>query len=521
MKKISPFMVGFAICAVITILNIAVPHLFWRTFFSLVTIVVGLWGFFQIIDDKLKEIKRGLERVLEGDYSVQFYEKGGTLGKLCGNLNHVFFNIRKLFHEMIQVTSEVEESYKFVSEKTNKFYEQQQDLTRAVKEVAVGNEKQVTRIKEANDSLEIFFDYVTKTQERFREMMEEVRNAQKDSKEGIERVNRIVKEFNLIKASVQNAMDKINQLHQHSGEIEQVVQSIKKFAQQTNLLALNASIEAARVGELGKGFGVVANEIRNLAEEAGFSTEEIVQVVQMVQNGIDEIKAQMGELEKQMMEGTEKINETGEIIVSLSKVVEDNYRKFAEMLNATEMLGKTAEETQKNLETIKMLSEETAGTSEKVFKATEVQNKLLSYINDSFARINEKTVALERFVVSKGLERMLKNVCLRVKHAEEKGPLTREVLEQIKSESMVDDLYVTDENGIFILSTQDAIIGVNLLEIDPSAKGLLTGEIEVHSPPIHIRVEDQKLFKFYMIPRLNRKGIIEAALSLESLLKVS
>ncbi|MCV6615230.1 MAG: methyl-accepting chemotaxis protein [Cellvibrionaceae bacterium] len=148
-------------------------------------------------------------------------------------------------------------------------------------------------------------------------------------------INEAVKEMNQIAESVHTSSQHIERLNMQSGEINSIINTIQEIADQTNLLALNAAIEAARAGEQGRGFAVVADEVRQLAARTSQSTSEISTMISKIQEDTSNASGSMAQCLDQANRGVQLASQTGEVIAKIqdsAKEVVSTIDQFAQSL---------------------------------------------------------------------------------------------------------------------------------------------------------------------------------------------
>ena len=180
------------------------------------------------------------------------------------------------------------------------------------------------------------------------------------SEEGASVIHNAADEMRKISQAVQASSNIVEDLGRQSDQITSIVNTIKEIADQTNLLALNAAIEAARAGEQGRGFAVVADEVRKLAERTGMSTTEIADMVNKIQNGTRSAVGSMQSGVEQVSNGVDLANRAGESITR----IRDGSQRVTQMV--TSISDSIAEQSAagnqiaRQLETIAQMSEESA-----------------------------------------------------------------------------------------------------------------------------------------------------------------
>ena len=204
------------------------------------------------------------------------------------------------------------------------------------------------------------------------------REANDQARDGREVVDQSISSINSLAQELQNATEVIRQLEQNSENIGTVLDVIQGIAEQTNLLALNAAIEAARAGEQGRGFAVVADEVRSLASRTHQSTEEIQQMIEQLQQGARNAVKAMESSSERSQHSVEQASRAGESLEVIARAVTTINDMNLQIASAAEEQSSVAEEINRNVTNINEVVNQTAvGAQQSQVSSTELAR--LSY----------------------------------------------------------------------------------------------------------------------------------------------
>jgi methyl-accepting chemotaxis protein len=191
----------------------------------------------------------------------------------------------------------------------------------------------------------------------------------KIAREGESIVSRSVEEVKAIADTVNESSRLMASLGERSKQIGDIIDVIKDIADQTNLLALNAAIEAARAGEQGRGFAVVADEVRKLAERTSQATTEIGSMIGAIQHEVEKAVRNMSDGTKQVAVGVEFAAKAGDALHNIVSSVQGLQAIVQQIASATEEMSSTSEQISSDIETIASVSRETSSSSEQIARS--------------------------------------------------------------------------------------------------------------------------------------------------------
>jgi len=327
-------------------------------------VLVFLWAIQRFIVKPAQRVVEDLSQLADGDFSkIIECSTSDELGRIAMSAQKIQ---KQLGHAIAQINGSSEQlasaarELLSVSEKTNTDVGRQQAETQQV--ATAINEMTVT-VKEVARSAA--------------EAEEATQKADAESKKGRDIVTQAVTANKDLATEVQKAAEVISALDVESEHIGKVLDVIQGIAEQTNLLALNAAIEAARAGEQGRGFAVVADEVRLLAGRTQQSTQEIQQMIQRLQNGAKAAVEVMSHGQAKAIHSVGQVEEAGVALTTITHVVSTIMAMNAQIASAAEEQGVVAEEISRNIVAINDLSFETARGAEQTAATSEQQARTI------------------------------------------------------------------------------------------------------------------------------------------------
>jgi methyl-accepting chemotaxis protein len=351
--------------------------LVWAVAAIVIAVAAGLLGFVYLtrrsVTHPAKQLAADLRRMAEGDFTaVPVYESNdelGDIGASAGSLRRDMGGvIAYLLNATTQMAAAAEELAR-TSDDARVHVSRQQSETALV--ATAINEMAATAHEVAKSAADT---------------AQASHRADGESREGKAVVGRTVRAIDALAGEVENAAGVIQRLEVDTESIGRVVEVIRGIAEQTNLLALNAAIEAARAGEQGRGFAVVADEVRTLASRTQQSTREIQEMIERLQTGAKDAVAVMEKGRVQARASVEQAGTAGVSLESITQAVATINDMTAQIASAAEEQTHVTEEINRNVTQIAQAVEATAQGAEQTAAAGEELARIAAELQASVGR---------------------------------------------------------------------------------------------------------------------------------------
>jgi twitching motility protein PilJ len=295
---------------------------------------------------QIKELLRIVSAAADGDFTVNAQVTADTLGALADSFNLMVSDLSELVHDVKKSAEHVALSTQGILEKTT--------------EMALGADNQAKEIVQISTLAKNMAGVAENTNDSAQRAAEAARHAKEVAERGGAIVEQSIEGMHRIRETVTDTSERVKILGDNSVRIGEITEFISDIANRTNLLALNATIEAARAGKAGKGFTVVADEIRNLAERSSHAANQITKLIEDIQNGTSETVIAMELGNTEVAEGTKKVDAAGSALREILGAVDISTTSVAEISHATEKQLKSSEDIVKVMEGIASIAHQTA-----------------------------------------------------------------------------------------------------------------------------------------------------------------
>lgn len=370
---------------------------------GITAVVAGLYIARGIIKP-INNIMKLMKKAEDGDLTVILdHRKLDEIGNLSSSFNIMIKKIKELIGEVSLVSNKVLKNVEEVAEISTESAEATKQISMAIGEIATGSTEQAKSSSEAIDQIRILaqkIDTVMENTKRVKDISNETKEIGNSSIVVVRELNERTRQS---VSMVQEINLDIYDLNNSSKEIEKIIEVIKSISDQTSLLSLNASIEAARVGEAGKGFAVLANEIKKLSEQSKEATMMISNIINNIKNKTENTVNLVKQANKIFNEQEKSVKNTDD---AFRNIVESTENISLQVENVTLVMNDIygfKEKTIETVENISVLAEESSAATEEVLASVEQENlsvqELASLSNELYETIQKLNKSILMFKI--------------------------------------------------------------------------------------------------------------------------
>ena len=378
---------------------------------SMIFIIGGIFAVLAVIASILMSLRitKRINKISDlslamsnGDLTQQIAVKvNDEIGDMAENFNTMSNSLKETIKKISQESQQLSATSEELAASSIENQTASNEISESIQLVATGTDEQDAAMKNAVGIINEVFKHVDDVTVSMNNVSNSIHYSTETAEQGSDVVEQTVNQMVEIDKNVSSSANKISMLNEKSNEIRQISLIIQSISEQTNLLALNAAIEAARAGEHGKGFAVVADEVRKLAEQSSNSALQINEIIQDIEEGIEDSMGLVNLGVSSAKEGMKLVNESGKAFGEIKDSILAGTTKIAEVGKAMENMKNHIAEVVVHIEEVSKTSIEVNNYSQNVAASSEEMSASMeevSSVSQELARMsNELEVAIQQF----------------------------------------------------------------------------------------------------------------------------
>ncbi|MFP7233175.1 methyl-accepting chemotaxis protein TlpC [Bacillus subtilis] len=338
------------------------------------------------INKRLNALKYAFESAGNGDMTIEVSDKSGDeLSELSVYYNKMRMKLNNTIQTVQQSALQLASASQQLSAGAEETNQASEKITEAVQQIANGAQHQMTRIESSESSLKQASADIRDISSNTAAIADKGQLAQSKADIGQKEIANVQAQMDAIHHSIQKSGEIIQHLDGRSKQIEQFLSVITQIADQTNLLALNAAIEAARAGEHGKGFAVVADEVRKLAEESQQSAGQISTLITEIQNDMNQSARSVEHVKSEAAEGVTMIHRTRDAFKEIAAATNEISVEIRDLSASVSNISASAHQ----------INDSFAANTADIKESTENTRQAAALTEEQFAAMEEITAASE------------------------------------------------------------------------------------------------------------------------------
>ncbi len=350
-------------------------------------------------------ITRNAEKIAEGDLRVEnlTVKTKDEVSVLNKAFSMMVVNLRTLIHEVGESSTQVAASAEQLMASADETMKGAEQISSSIHQVSSGAEQQTKLGEDSAEAVQEMTVGISRIANSASSLANLADSTNQEAQEGSTLVENTLEQMNSIQGTVSETVHFVGQLNHRSKEINEIVGLITDIAEQTNLLALNAAIEAARAGEAGKGFAVVADEVRKLADQTRASAMDITKIVDHVQTDSEKTVNSINQVQKQVGVGLQFTMDTTNKFREILRAMEQVNEQIQDISAVSEEINAGSEQVEASVSEMARVAKDASESTFEVVSASEEQLASMEEVNaasNSLANLAEQLQkTIERFKV--------------------------------------------------------------------------------------------------------------------------
>ena len=396
-KVIGMLFAGIPTSEVDQIQNAFIRNLVIATILLLVVAGALSWKLVDQIIRPLEKVTRVLVQAADGDFQFKDLSVNSSdeIGELRAVTNRLKAGLKKVVGQVASSAEQLAAASEELTASASETSKSVQTIAESIVHIAEGAGDQSSEI----DALMVETDGMSNEMQSLYEASQGMKSAAEDSQKGATDGRALVEEAVRSMKSMSDQMAEasavVGTLGDRSKEIGQIVETISNIADQTNLLALNAAIEAARAGEAGRGFSVVAEEVRKLAEQSGDAAKSIATLIGEIQGDTGAAVTAMQKQTESVEQSSAVVNRAGEAFAHIEALVNDLYGHIEKALVSIDQAKESSHQVKGSIQKIQKVAGTTVNETQMVSASTEEQSSMMHEISNASHSVADMAQSLQ------------------------------------------------------------------------------------------------------------------------------
>lgn len=365
----------------------------------LAIVFVVILFFVRMLVSPLKQLMRETDRVKKGDFTVHVnLNRKDEIGELAKNFNQMVNNLKIMIQGVKDSSFILQSSTHDLSGSSAQTAEATEHIQASIEQISIGANRQGNLIEDSTKTIEAMSDKIQSIVQRLDDVSDMSIKTNQISDDGNIQIQQTISQINSIQTVQEHSVEVIKDLDIKTKEINEIVRVITDIANQTNLLALNAAIEAARAGEHGKGFAIVSEEVRKLAEESAVAAEKISNLTNEIQQKTADAITTIDQSTKEVEYGAKVVTQSGEAFYKIQNAIRFMKNQIDSVAASVHEFSSGISEVVLKTSEVNSIAKESASSMNDFVNHIQEQGAMVEEINASTEQLKEMADNLEELI---------------------------------------------------------------------------------------------------------------------------